>query len=139
MERDWKPVRSGRIYCSPACGGKCTRPAYNNAMKRAKALAKKCAKQVGGKWLIDVWENLGWHYRVALKDGDLTISEHVYKGKKTTYSISGFGSGTPVQVSTRAHSKSIKNIVETQLTIIRQEAKKWNFYLVRNSKALKIK
>ena len=61
-ELSWKPVlRAGGIYCSTACGGGCTKAAYDSAVKQAAALAKK----MGKGWKPFVHENLGWHYRVA--------------------------------------------------------------------------
>lgn len=45
-------------YCSPACGFKCTRHAYERAMREADALAIR----LGPGWEPRVWENWGWHY-----------------------------------------------------------------------------
>lgn len=56
----YKPVRKGDIYCSPACGYKCTWAAYQLATRRAKALCKL----LGPGWEPHVWENGGWHYKV---------------------------------------------------------------------------
>ena len=39
------------------------------ATKKAKALAKKMGKE----WEIKVWENLGWHYSVHLKNSIYVI------------------------------------------------------------------
>ncbi len=60
IKRDWKPVHRGTIYCSSACGGRCTWAAYKNADAKAKALAKR----MGEGWNAHVWENLGWHWEV---------------------------------------------------------------------------
>lgn len=61
--RDWKPRRrlGGTIFCSPACGGNCKRADYDRAVKRSAALAKR----LGEGWEPDVWENLGWHFKVT--------------------------------------------------------------------------
>lgn len=56
----WTPRRRGNIYCSPLCGFKCTRAAYDRAKKRGATLAKR----LGPGWVPVVWENMGWHYRV---------------------------------------------------------------------------
>lgn len=56
----WKPIKRGAIYCSPACGGKCSVATFNKATFDAKALAKK----MGPEWVPEVWENLGWHWSV---------------------------------------------------------------------------
>ncbi len=55
----WTPVLRGGVYCSPACGGGCTREAYETAGREAQKLLKRM--RTGG-WVVDVWENLGWHY-----------------------------------------------------------------------------
>jgi hypothetical protein len=60
-ERDWKPARRGKTYCSPACGMGCTETAHCNAVNESKALAKR----MGKGWKPRVWENLGWHYAVT--------------------------------------------------------------------------
>lgn len=57
---DWKPRRNGLLYCSPACGGRCTFAAYKAAKRKAKTLAA----ELGEGWHARVWENLGWHYSV---------------------------------------------------------------------------
>lgn len=49
---------SGEIYCSPACGCKCTKAAYDNAVNEA----YKLAKCLGDSWQPRVWENAGWHF-----------------------------------------------------------------------------
>lgn len=60
---DWTPRLRHGIYCSPACGGArgfCTKAAFDRVNKEAKSLAEK----LGDGWEIQIWENLGWHYRV---------------------------------------------------------------------------
>jgi hypothetical protein len=47
-------------YCSPACGGGCSRESY----EKAHVSAKKLASRLGKGWTPSVWENLGWHYCV---------------------------------------------------------------------------
>lgn len=58
--RDWNPVDAGEIYCSPACGFKCKRYAYD----RAKEEAWHLARRLGDGWEMEVWENCGWNYAV---------------------------------------------------------------------------
>lgn len=55
---DWTAVRDGDLYCSPACGGRCTFAAFEAATREADELVR----QLGPKWTAQVWENLGWHY-----------------------------------------------------------------------------
>lgn len=70
MSLSWKPIRRGHIYCSTACGGGCTKAAHDAAQRNAKRLLRKLK---GKGWRIDVWENLGWHFRLLL--GPLQITE----------------------------------------------------------------
>ena len=56
----WKPIAKGNRYCSSACGYGCTKEMYLRAVREANI----CKKQLGKKWKIHVWENLGWHWRV---------------------------------------------------------------------------
>jgi hypothetical protein len=64
----WKPRLRGKIYCSSACGHRCTKHDYDDAVKNAKALAKK----LGYGWKTRVWENMGWHYSVS--NGPISLS-----------------------------------------------------------------
>lgn len=66
----WTPVRRGHIYCSPACGGKCTWANYQKAVKDSAALAKS----LGKGWTTNVTENLGWHWDVQSPCGHLRVS-----------------------------------------------------------------
>lgn len=61
MTKGWTPIRKGRYYCSPACGGKCTHKDY----RIAKEEAASAVKLLGPKWKSRVWENLGWHWEVT--------------------------------------------------------------------------
>ncbi len=67
----WKPRlraadgRCAAIYCSPACGGGCTRAAFERAKEDA---AKLCAR-LGPGWTPHVWENLGWHWCAKSPEG----------------------------------------------------------------------
>lgn len=54
------PVLRGKVYCSPWCGGGCTKAAHDECVRKAKALAKR----MGKGWKPRVWENLGWHWNV---------------------------------------------------------------------------
>ena len=66
----WTPALSemGTVYCSPRCGFKCRRVAYDRAVDEADALAAR----MGDGWSPHVWENWGWNYSV--KKGCATIS-----------------------------------------------------------------
>ncbi len=60
----WTPVRRGKIYCSPRCGGDCTLAAFEAATRAAESTAKR----MGSGWRVTVYENLGWHWRVETGD-----------------------------------------------------------------------
>ena len=64
----WNPVAKGDTYCSPACGGRCTRTAFQHATGAANALAAR----LGPGWTPRVWENLGWHWSVG--HGELNVN-----------------------------------------------------------------
>lgn len=57
----WRPVRRGRRFCSPHCGGGCMHAAYLKAHTQADRLVKR----LGQGWQSQVWENLGWHWAVV--------------------------------------------------------------------------
>lgn len=49
------------VYCSPRCGFKCTRAAFNQAHEEAAALCK----ELGEGWEPRIWENWGWNYEAV--------------------------------------------------------------------------
>lgn len=71
----WIPVRRGPIYCAPACGGRCTWAAYQQALKASRDIARR----LGPGWEPNVWENLGWHFN--LKCGPMAVYPAIRKGK----------------------------------------------------------
>lgn len=80
-KRDWTPVRRGKTFCSPACGGKCTKAAHDEAQRKAKELAAR----LGPGWRPRVWENLDWYWdvRYVFPDGELKVrDESRYKGPR---------------------------------------------------------
>lgn len=60
----WEPVRRGPIYCSPACGARCSYAAYRAAVTQSARLARTLNTQLGPGWRPRVWENVGWHWAV---------------------------------------------------------------------------
>ncbi len=56
------PVLKGAIYCSPWCGFKCTKAAYDDAKRSAGELRDYLGSK---RWKPRVWENMGWHYEVT--------------------------------------------------------------------------
>ncbi len=69
VPKQWTPVKRGLIYCSPACGNKCTYAEFQKRKKEGVALAKK----LGKGWSYTVWENSGWHQKVISPTGDVEI------------------------------------------------------------------
>lgn len=63
----WQAIRRGPIYCAPRCGGGCTWEAYQRAQRDGAWLAKR----LGDGWVVEVWENLGWH--VAVNKGVCSV------------------------------------------------------------------
>jgi len=60
-----KPIRKGKIYCTPSCGMRCTYQQYKYSRDRAKKI-----KDILGKgWRIHVRHNHGWRASVLSKDG----------------------------------------------------------------------
>lgn len=72
--RNMTPILSadGQHYCSPSCGRGCRKEWYDAAVRNALALAAR----MGDGWEPQVWENLGWHYRVTNGIGMITVNEN---------------------------------------------------------------
>jgi hypothetical protein len=82
----WTPLARGLLYCSPACGAGCTRAAFDRAVRRGDALAKR----LGPGWTSHVWENMGWFYMARSACGRWRVSPVTYGGKRKGY-IAGVG------------------------------------------------
>ena len=65
----WTPKLNGKIFCSPACGAKCTKKDFDEATENARVLAS----QLGYGWEPRVWENLGWHFEVTKRDATVSL------------------------------------------------------------------
>lgn len=65
----WEAIRAGKIYCAPACGGRCKWDDY----VKAKKSAEKLVKQLGGGWKGRVHENLGWYWEAVHKSNCLSV------------------------------------------------------------------
>lgn len=81
--KGWVPVRRGKIYCSPRCGGKCLYSKYLEACKSAKALARK----LGPQWAPRVHENVGWHWNVYLNYPATNVNGDKIGGFNTYLSV----------------------------------------------------
>ncbi len=126
-DKEWTPVRRGKTYCSPRCGAGCTHKAYLKAVKDAKALAKRCAKEIGGTWNIRVHENLGWHWSVVLDKANIEVDYGGYLASHGNYFTAALAGGTPIQVSIHPRTfKTPKAAFDAQMKAIKAEAKKWN-------------
>jgi hypothetical protein len=83
-EANWKPVRKGAIFCSPACGGGCTRADYLRAVQGAKQMRNQLR---GHGWQVVTVEGDSWNVKAA--SGPLTIlSDYRGKGGKVRYACS---------------------------------------------------
>lgn len=93
---DWNPrPLPGGFYCSPACGGAkgwCKRADYARAIKDSDALATR----MGAGWETEVWENLGWHWR--LRKGNFEL----HPDRDGTYSAWFKVDGTTINNITHA-------------------------------------
>lgn len=81
MKDGWKPKLRGSTYCSPLCGGGCTKAAHDKAVAEANALV---LRMKGSGWKPRVWENLGWHYEVHA--GPVALHNNTHNGK-TMYGV----------------------------------------------------
>lgn len=79
--RNWTPILDGKIYCSAACGCKCTKEAYDKAHTDGDTLVNRLGTD---DWEVRVWENMGWHYEARHKRETVSISESTYSDG-TTY------------------------------------------------------
>lgn len=85
-DKRWTPVLSKGVYCSPACGGGCTKQQYNAAMELAKRCASKLnrGRAAGTTWEPKVHENLGWYARAVSACGRWEVTVHKY-GRTVSY------------------------------------------------------
>lgn len=112
-------VRSGPIYCAPWCGARCTWAAFQEATRRAKALAES----LGDGWTPRVWENMGWHYEVV--NGIIEVKTSKHRGK-TEYSawcqsspqVIGESCSTP-QAAIRSLGAKMGSLLDEQLVAFR--------------------
>lgn len=89
------PIRTGKLYCAPWCGGGCTWVAFQEATQAA---AKLCRK-LGQNWKPRVWENLGWHYGAELltaKDFRLKIYAIKHRAKTEYHALLGDAGGEAI-------------------------------------------
>jgi hypothetical protein len=114
------PVRKGRIYCSPFCGYGCTYASFQDATKKSEALARS----MGEGWASDVWENLGWHWRVVSEDGLLKV----HPGRDGSYYTVFLGEGPGGRWTAQAHDPKaaiavLLPIAKTELALIQRMVK----------------
>lgn len=84
--RSLPPVEGpGGTFCSPWCGFKCTKAAYERAHREAVILAAA----LGPDWEPNVWENCGWHFE-AFKGHARVTPDTRGSAIAGTYSIVGY-------------------------------------------------
>lgn len=104
----WTPILTGDVFCSPACGGKCTKAAYDRAVDAANALVA----QLGHGWEPEVWENLGWHY--AVQRGVVRV--HAYEGKyEVVVNVEGEAATHTEDADPRKAVEDAKDILTTRV------------------------
>ena len=116
----WKPKKKGKIYCSPACGRGCTLREYKQACSSGKKLAAKL-KNIdtdvkGGKWKVEIHENLGWHFRVS--KGLVSVYEYSFRQYAACLNAAG-----PWGKSLWRQGKTPKLAVRRLLSHAREELK----------------
>lgn len=74
LDQKWIPVLKGEIFCSPACGGKCKKSAYDKAIQ----ISNEIASQLGEGWIPEVFENLGWYWKVEKGNTEVRHSANGY-------------------------------------------------------------
>lgn len=108
---DWTPKLSGDLYCSPACGGGCTRKEYDAAM----AVSQGIARRLGEGWAARVWENLGWHASAAHSSGLVTVYPNyrgVTHGRVTGYYVCLSVGGKQFTTDGRTPKDAIRKALE---------------------------
>lgn len=66
--------------CAPWCGAGCTETEWQTATSRAETLAA----YLGHGWKAEVWENLGWHWKVVHVSG-VEVYPHQHRGEVVSY------------------------------------------------------
>jgi hypothetical protein len=120
-ERNWTPVRSGSIFCSPACGRRCTYAAFLEA-KRA---SEKLAANIGHKWKPYVHENSGWHFcaKAPKGSGELLVTQNATGFTCFTgTTITGHGSTPQRAIRDAAHQLTRDAHVLVDIAAILEEA-----------------
>ncbi|MFL5900969.1 MAG: hypothetical protein ACJ75S_07195 [Solirubrobacterales bacterium] len=75
----------GEVFCSPWCGTKCRKAAFDRAVREAAMLCD----QLGPGWKPHVWENMGWHFEAQMGSARVTVTTNgsTIHG---TYTVSGY-------------------------------------------------
>lgn len=107
--------------CARWCGAGCTKEQYDQARRRAKALAKR----LGPGWKTFVYENMGWHYNVVSKCGRIKVHEHVSeKGYYTAF----FGDPGPGG-QWYAHGRTPQQALASVVAQAKRDLRKINAFL----------
>ena len=120
MSLSWVPIRRGAIYCSPACGHRCTFTEY----KKAHIEATECLALMKTRgWDIRVWENLGWHCGLENAKGHLSIHQATFHGKRQYHALLSHntpGAGNP-QWTPSAWRDDPNDAVATTMAMARKD------------------
>jgi hypothetical protein len=115
-DKRWEPALVGEKYCSPACGGGCTKEAHDRAQERAAALAW----QLGEGWRPRVWENLGWHHSATDKSGKLKVHPSDVDG--SFFALFGDGDGGEWRGNGETPEAAVKAAVAAAIREVRRVA-----------------
>lgn len=133
----WTPVRRGKLYCFPACGGGCTWAAY----QKAKRDGELVARLLGSNWRARISENCHWFWCVELDSGlnDFVLSIHPseHKGKITYSALLGRRPGGDTAFHSTKHFKNPRDAARNQMRLYRAYVYKHDAQLAALELAIK--
>lgn len=123
MSLSWLAVRKGKVYCSEACGNRCTWAEYQKASKRAKALTKELNKKSkafsGELWKGEVWENLGWHNVATVGKQRFVAPSALVSHRGKSYEATVYvQSSLSMTASGRTPSEAVRNAMKKAHAVI---------------------
>lgn len=101
-EQDWRPIAKGQTYCSPACGGGCTKAEWRKAHEEA----NRIAQELGEGWEPVVWENLGWFAKAVKNHSEVSFHQYF----SDAYYIASLGGGSFSADSGESASQALENV-----------------------------
>lgn len=112
----WTAIHDGDLFCSPACGHKCTRAAFDKATAGAAALVAS----LGEGWMPKVWENGGWYFHatkgtatVNYCEGDGDFQAEICANHSNGKSQQFFGCGSTPRAAMEDALASVQAVIST--------------------------